>query len=85
MVDFVSPNKAVDPAVYPDDITRQIATELAGATVFRFDMSDLQPPEFGGTPGQGSWAGLQDFLAHPTEIDRITQEMADAANKAFGG
>ena len=32
---------------------------------FRFDLSDLQPAEFGGTVGQGMWKILQDFLAKP--------------------
>ena len=38
---FSSPNKNVDPDVYPDELTKQTATALANAEVFRFDMSDL--------------------------------------------
>ena len=40
---FSSPNKNVDAEVYPDELTKQTATELANAEVFRFDMSDLMP------------------------------------------
>ncbi|MDP8967315.1 MAG: extracellular solute-binding protein, partial [Actinomycetota bacterium] len=59
---FASPNRKVDPGVYPDEITRKTATALQNAEVFRFDMSDLAPAEFGATPGRGEWKILQDFL-----------------------
>ena len=51
---FSSPNKDLDVGVYPDEITRTTAGALAEAEVFRFDMSDLQPAEFGGTRGTGA-------------------------------
>ena len=80
---FSSPNKNVDPSVYPDDITRTNATALADAEEFRFDMSDLQPSAFGGTPGQGLWKGFTDFVANPDNIDAVTQQMEADAKKAF--
>ncbi|HVF12947.1 MAG TPA: extracellular solute-binding protein, partial [Acidimicrobiales bacterium] len=55
---FSSPNKDVDPASYPDDVSRKNASSLAEATLLRFDMSDLAPAEFGGTPSRGEWALL---------------------------
>ena len=58
-------NKSVERAVYPDEITQTTAGALAEAETFRFDMSDLQPAEFGGTVGQGMWKLLQDFLQEP--------------------
>jgi ABC-type glycerol-3-phosphate transport system substrate-binding protein len=81
---FASLNRNVDPSVYPDEITRTTAGALAEAEAFRFDLSDLQPAEFGGTVGQGLFKLFQDFLANPDDIDGITQQMEDAAAQAFG-
>ena len=55
---FSSPNKNLDWSVYPDEITRTTAGALAEAETFRFDLSDLQPAAFGGTPGQGLFKAL---------------------------
>ena len=81
---FSSPNKKVDPSVYPDDITRATATALAEADTFRFDMSDLAPAAFGGTVGQGEWKDLQDFLKTPTDVDGAAAQLEADAAKAFG-
>lgn len=80
---FLSANKNLDPSVYPDDITRQIATDLAEAETFRFDMSDLAPPAFGGTPGQGEWKILQDFLGDPSDPQATAAQLETAAARAF--
>jgi alpha-glucoside transport system substrate-binding protein len=82
---FSSPNKNVDPAVYADEITRTTATGLAEAELFRFDMSDLQPSAFGGTPGQGLFKGFTDFVSSPEDIDGLTQQLESQATAAFGG
>ncbi|MFN2587854.1 MAG: ABC transporter substrate-binding protein [Actinomycetota bacterium] len=81
---FVSPNENLDTSVYPDDITREIAEAVvaAGEDV-RFDMSDLAPPEFGGTTGQGLWKLFQDFVKNPSDVDGITEQLEAAANKAY--
>jgi len=81
---FSSPNKNVDEAAYLDEITRATATGLAEAEVFRFDMSDLQPSAFGGTPGQGLFKDFTDFVQNPNDIDGLTQEMESQATAAFG-
>jgi hypothetical protein len=81
---FSSPNKDLDTSVYPDEITQTTAGALAEADVFRFDMSDLQPSAFGGTPGQGLWKHFTDFVANPDDIDGITQAMEADAAEAFG-
>lgn len=81
---FSSPNKNLDVGVYPDEITRTTAGALAEAEVFRFDMSDLQPSAFGGTPGQGLFKHFTDFVQNPDDIDGITQKMEADAAKAFG-
>jgi ABC-type glycerol-3-phosphate transport system substrate-binding protein len=80
---FSSANKKLDPTAYPDPIQRQTAADLANAEIFRFDLSDLQPSEFGGTVGQGLFKLFQDFLKNPTDIDGITTQMEAAAAKAF--
>jgi alpha-glucoside transport system substrate-binding protein len=81
---FASPHKDLDVSVYPDEITRTTAGALGEAEIFRFDMSDLQPSAFGGTPGQGLFKHFSDFVAKPQDIDRITQQMEADAAKAFG-
>jgi alpha-glucoside transport system substrate-binding protein len=81
---FSSANRNVDPSAYPDPITQETATAIAEAEVFRFDLSDLQPSEFGATEGQGLWKFFQDFVANPDDIDGIAQQMERAASRAFG-
>ncbi len=81
---FASPHRDLDPSVYPDEITRATAGALGEAEIFRFDMSDLQPSAFGGTPGQGLFKSFSDFVANPKDIDGITQKMEADAAKAFG-
>jgi alpha-glucoside transport system substrate-binding protein len=81
---FSSANQNVDPSVYPDAITETTASAIAEAEEFRFDLSDLQPSEFGATEGQGLWKFFQDFVANPDDIDGITQQMEQAASAAFG-
>jgi alpha-glucoside transport system substrate-binding protein len=81
---FGSLAKDLDPSVYPDAITQTAAGALAEAEVFRFDLSDLQPAEFGGTVGQGLFKLFQDFVQDPQDIDGIAQQMERAASQAFG-
>jgi ABC-type glycerol-3-phosphate transport system substrate-binding protein len=78
-----SPNKNVPASAYPDPITRETATKLAQAKTFRFDMSDLAPAAFGGTPGQGEWKILADFLKSPNNVDSTASALEKAAAKAF--
>ena len=82
---FASLNKNMDTSVYPDEITQTPAGALADVETFRFDLSDLQPAEFGGTVGQGLFKLFQDFLKNPKDVDGIAQQMEDAAAKAYGG
>lgn len=80
---FSTANKNVDPAAYPDELTRTTATAIAKAETFRFDMSDLAPAAFGGTPGQGEWKILQDFLGSPGNVDGTASKLEAAAAKAY--
>jgi alpha-glucoside transport system substrate-binding protein len=81
---FATLNKNMDTSVYPDDITKTTAGALSQAETFRFDLSDLQPAEFGGTVGQGLFKLFQDFLKNPSDVDGIAQQMEAAAKKAYG-
>ena len=81
---FSSPNQNIDLGVYPDELTRTLAGALSEAEAFGFDMSDLQPSAFGGTPGAGLFKHFTDFVANPDDIDGITEKMEADAAKAFG-
>jgi alpha-glucoside transport system substrate-binding protein len=81
---FSSPNKNLDTGVYPDELTQTTAGALAEAETFRFDMSDLQPSAFGGTPGQGMWKHFTDFVANPDDIDGTAEKLEADAAEAFG-
>jgi alpha-glucoside transport system substrate-binding protein len=81
---FSSPSKGVAESVYPDAITRTVATALANAQTFRFDMSDLAPAAFGGTPGQGEWKLLQDFASNPSDVNGAAAKLEAAAARAYG-
>lgn len=80
---FLSPNKNVDNAQYPDETSRNLAKGLVEAETFRFDMSDLAPAAFGGTPGAGEWKILQDFLSNPSNIQGTQAALESAAAAAF--
>jgi ABC-type glycerol-3-phosphate transport system substrate-binding protein len=80
---FISPNINVDPAVYPDDITRSIAISILDAgDSLRFDLSDLQPAQFGATPGHGLFKELQDFLVH-RDVASTATRLEVEASKAY--
>lgn len=80
---LTSPNNNVDTALYPDETSRQIAEALTGAETFRFDMSDLTPSAFGGTPGQGFWQIMIQFLQNPSDVAGAQQALEDAAAAAY--
>jgi alpha-glucoside transport system substrate-binding protein len=81
---FSSPNKNVGVDAYPDELAAQVASDLANAETFRFDLSDLTPVAFGGTAGQGMWRILQDFLENPDDIEQTQQQLEQAAVDAYG-
>lgn len=81
---FISPNKSLDAAAYPNEVQRTMAQALidAGDDV-RFDMSDQAPQSFGGTPGKGEWKTLQDFLKNPKDIAGTQAKLESDAAKAY--
>ncbi|MBT2387809.1 ABC transporter substrate-binding protein [Streptomyces sp. ISL-11] len=81
---FLSANKNLDQAAYPNDVLRSIARALVSAgDDFRFDMSDQAPASFGGKPGQGEWKHLQDFLKNPGDVAGTQRKLESDAAKAF--
>ncbi len=79
---FISPSRAVSLSVYTDPVLRRSAEALFGARTLQFDMSDQMPAAFGGTPGQGEWAILQDFLRRPADLQGTMQRLEAAATRA---
>ncbi|MFE7748033.1 ABC transporter substrate-binding protein [Streptomyces sp. NPDC057428] len=81
---FISPNKSLDAAAYPNDVQRKIAEALiAAGDDVRFDMSDQAPQSFGGTPGKGEWKTLQDFLKNPKDVAGTQAKLESDAAKAY--
>ena len=76
---FSSPNKNVSIEAYPDVLTKKTAEELANAEVFKFDMSDLLPGQFG---SDSMFTILQDFLQSPDNVDGTAVKLEAAAKKA---
>lgn len=80
---FLSPNVELDLAAYPDALTRAMARSLLDAGEnFRFDLSDLQPPSFGGTERTGMQPLLREFLRRPDPA-RTASRLEAAARRAF--
>jgi alpha-glucoside transport system substrate-binding protein len=85
---FTSPNQNLSLDVYPDEISRRIAEGLIQASesgAFRFDMSDLQPAEFGATAGRGMWQRMQQFFQNPDDAEGVARNLEKDAAAAFGG
>jgi alpha-glucoside transport system substrate-binding protein len=80
---FGTGNKHVPASVYPDAITRASEAPIQSAKSVVFDMSDEQPPAFGGTAGQGEWGLFQQFLRNPKDISGIQKKLEAAATSAY--
>ncbi|NLU71854.1 carbohydrate ABC transporter substrate-binding protein [Streptomyces sp. HNM0575] len=81
---FLSPNINLDLDAYPDETTRKVAKSLVDAgEAVQFDMSDQAPGDFGGTPGQGEWQLLQEFIRDPSNPEKTAQKLDQAAAKAY--
>jgi alpha-glucoside transport system substrate-binding protein len=80
---FGTGNHNVPASIYPDAITRQSEAPILSAKSVVFDMSDEQPPAFGGTTGQGEWGLFQQFLKNPKDVNGIAKKLEAAAAKAY--
>lgn len=72
-------NKNIDPAVYPDDLTRQMAEVLQNASVFRFDGSDLMPAAVG---SGAFWTGIMDY-ATGADLDSVLEYIESVADESY--
>ena len=70
---FVSPNK--NARGYATPASETAAAGLAEAELIRFDLSDRLPVSFGGTPGEGMWLILQDFLRNPADAVATAEKL----------
>lgn len=78
---IVSPNKAVDTSIYPNELAQKEAEQLTGAETFVFDGSDLLP---GGL--SEDWpALLQNAIREPGEVDQLLEDFQDTASGEFTG
>ncbi|HZS24492.1 MAG TPA: extracellular solute-binding protein [Gaiellaceae bacterium] len=80
---FGTGNKNVPASVYPDPITKASEAPILSAKSVVFDMSDEQPPAFGGTAGQGEWGLFQQFLRNPKNVSGIQKKLESAAAAAY--
>jgi hypothetical protein len=80
---FGTGNKNVPASVYPDPITKTSEAPILTAKSVVFDMSDEQPPSFGGTAGQGEWGLFQKFLQNPSKNKSIQKQLEAAAKAAY--
>lgn len=72
---WLSPNKGLDLNLIPEQIDRQFGELLQGATVFRFDASDLMP----GSVGAGTfWTGMVDWVTGGKD-DQATLDAIEAS------
>jgi len=76
---IVSPNKAVDLSVYPNDLVRKEAEQVQNAEVFRFDGSDLLPGALG-----TEWPTvLQGIMKNPSGMNSALDDFQNTASNEF--
>jgi alpha-glucoside transport system substrate-binding protein len=75
----VSPNKRVPPSAYPNLLVRAEAQQLADATVFVLDGSDLLPRSLGRALG----STLQKVIQKPGDIPKLMKDFQRKAARAF--
>jgi ABC-type glycerol-3-phosphate transport system substrate-binding protein len=73
--DFLSPNRKLDPSVYPNLWMRTLGSTLASADVFRFSVAELVSPTFKETLD----SRLAQFLRTPSRIEQIAQQLQAAS------
>jgi len=76
---IVSPNKTVDVSVYPNELAKAEAEQVAAAEVFRFDGSDLLP----GALGEEWGTTLQGIIQDPSKMQSLLAEFEEKAAPEF--
>ena len=81
---FLSANKNLDTSAYPDQTSMNLGKQIVSVgDNFRFDMSDQAPAACGGTPNQGEWGELQEFL-RTGDVQAAQQKLEKDASAATG-
>jgi len=75
-----TPSKLVDSAKITDPIAKKLHDQVAGASVFLFDGSDLAPSALG---GDYLFSALQELVTKPNDVDRIAQNLENFAKSAY--
>ncbi|MGH2378252.1 MAG: ABC transporter substrate-binding protein [Candidatus Limnocylindria bacterium] len=75
----LSPNKNVDPAAYPDEISREIGELLTNAEIARFDASDLMPAQM----NAAFWEAVLDYVQDPSRLDAILADLDRVQAEAY--
>jgi alpha-glucoside transport system substrate-binding protein len=71
---FTSVNSEVPLTAYPSDLARKQAEQLLDAETFRFDLDDA----IGGSLQNTYFAGVTEFLADPSKLDSILEQIEAA-------
>jgi alpha-glucoside transport system substrate-binding protein len=77
----LSGSKSVSTSIYPDDITKQAAVDLAGAKIFRFDASDAMPAAM----SDAFLTGIENFVKDQSQLDSILSNLDNVQQSAYGG
>lgn len=72
-------NNKIDPAVYPDDLTREMAALLNSADVFRFDGSDSMPAAVG---SGAFWEGMLMYVGGE-DLDTVLEYIESVAQESY--
>ncbi len=76
---FISPNRNVEPEIYPNPILSQAAEILAEAEAVRFDASDLMPAAV----NEAFWSGTLEYIQNPDELEQILQDIEAVAEESY--
>jgi alpha-glucoside transport system substrate-binding protein len=77
----LSGSKSVSSDIYPDNLTKKAAQDLANAKIFWFDGSDAMPAAM----SDAFLKGVLDFIQDQTKLDSILQNLDQVQSSAYGG
>lgn len=78
---FVSHNKKVSLASYPDRVNEQSARMITNATIFAYDASDMMPATVGNQGG--FWDACKKYMENPQNLNNILIDMENLANSNY--
>jgi alpha-glucoside transport system substrate-binding protein len=76
---YASPNRSLDPSVYPDALAAKAAEQLTESAIFRFGAGDLMPSEV----QNAFWNATIDYLQQPGNLDTILGDVEAVAAEAY--